>query len=145
MERENMLTHKGQSPENICYLTEDGEVLWNEVMLINELSHMGMRKIVIPGEYMWVMTDEYHLTHFNFQEIKNLVLDLLNKKETQTVRKFLLWHDKFFSPRVLNGLLEEIPDFEQDDHLIFLRDKKKISVYYDGEIVMKEEAQDSPK
>ncbi|MGM0583010.1 MAG: hypothetical protein ACQETL_20200 [Bacteroidota bacterium] len=117
--------------EKLFKITKEGDVLWNEVLFIELLEKNDFLKIIINGKTKFMRRRGNSFEEVSPEYIKEYVLNYLNHRETQTTRDFLIKRNIFFSPNVLNGLEEEIPDTVSDNTVEFYNDEGVVIVTKD--------------
>ena len=104
---------------NSCKITETGEVLWNEVIIIDLLEKLGCRKVLFGKDTKFLRYLEDKIEEINYKEIKDLILERMNCTDSQRERIHLIRNNIFFSEDLLNNLKEAIPDKVNDSSLEF--------------------------
>ncbi len=114
-----------------CKVTEKGEVLWNEAKIINFLEKLGYRTLWIGDEVKIVQIKENDIKKVSLAEIKEVILERLNRSEGQKIRMHLVRNNIFFSQELINKLKEAIPDEVYKDTVFFHFDNGKWTINHD--------------
>ncbi|MBW6479468.1 MAG: hypothetical protein K0B37_08580 [Bacteroidales bacterium] len=104
---------------NCCKVSDTGEVLWNEGIIIDFLEKSGNRKVRIGKTDKYLRYLEDTIEETNFKEIKDLILDRMNCTEYQKERMHIIRKNIFFSEDLLKNLKEAIPDKAGDNFAEF--------------------------
>lgn len=122
-------------PQDLCKITDDGVVLWNEVGIVEFLeTELLIRKLRVGNKIFFGEILGSDFLNYSFEYIKNQILYFLNKPDTYKIWRFLVENNISFSPNILNALKEEIPEMDFGEKVAFKNDEGIFLIDESGEV-----------